>query len=99
MPQFTSETGRRARQRKAGLAAARYWRVRDFANLRLAREARSLNAARRREEKLRREAEKLHTVVTPVGLGGAWFCTCGLSGYGQAAIVPRHRAALGRERI
>ena len=56
MPPFTSETARRARQRKAGLASARHWRGRGFANLELARQQRSLNAWRRREEKRQREA-------------------------------------------
>ena len=41
MPLFNSETGRRARQRKAGLASAGYWREREFENLVRAREARS----------------------------------------------------------
>ena len=52
MPSFTSETARRARQRKAGLAAARHWRERGFANLERAREQRRLNilARQRREE-------------------------------------------------
>jgi hypothetical protein len=51
MPPFTSETAWRARQRKAGLAAARYWKARGFANVERARQQRSLNAWQRREEK------------------------------------------------
>jgi hypothetical protein len=52
MALFTSETARRARQRKAGLAAARRWRERGFANLERARQQRRLNilARQRREE-------------------------------------------------
>ncbi len=95
MPLFNSETGRRARQRKAGLAAARYWRAQGFPNLERAREQRSLNAALRREERLQQEAKKLHTVIHPFGLAGVWYCTCGLSGYGEESIILRHRAMLG----
>ena len=99
MPPFTSETARRARQRKAGLASARLWRKRDFANLKLARQQRSRNAARRREERLKREAEKLHTVIKPFGPAGVWYCTCGLRGNGEASILSLHRAALGLDRL
>ena len=97
MPPFTSETARRARQRKAGLAAARYWRGRGFANLKLARRQRSLNAARLREERMRREAEQRHTVIHPFGPAGVWYCTCGLSGAGEASVFPIHRYALDPE--
>jgi hypothetical protein len=55
MPLFTSETGRRARQRKAGLAAARANRERGFPNLKLARRQRSINTVRRRLAKMVRE--------------------------------------------
>jgi hypothetical protein len=56
MPPFTSETARRARQRKAGLAAARHWRECGFANLARAREQRQLKmlARRQREEEVLR---------------------------------------------
>jgi len=56
---FTSETGFRARQRKAGLASARYWGKRGYANLRRAREQRSINAWRRRMERWREETGRL----------------------------------------
>jgi hypothetical protein len=87
MPLFTPETGREARQRKAGLAAARYWRAQGGPNLERARERRSLNAALRREERLREEPKKLHTVIHPFGLAGVWYRTCGLSGYGGAHMT------------
>jgi|ERR1019366_8711002 hypothetical protein len=78
VPVFTSETGFRARQRKAGLAAARYWREREFANLLRAREVRSRNAALRREW-LRATADRQH-VLHYEPPGGRWECDCGLSG-------------------
>ena len=56
---FTSETGFRARQRKAGLASARYWRKQAYENLRWAREQRSINAWRRRMERWREETGRL----------------------------------------
>jgi hypothetical protein len=63
MPPFTSETARRARQRKAGLAAARYWRGQDFANLKLARQQRSQIALSRRLAKMIRELAEYNLTV------------------------------------
>ena len=71
MPPFTSETARRARQRKAGLASARLSREQGFANLKLARQQRSLNAWRRREEKRQREAAGQPPFVVNL------MCVCG----------------------
>ena len=91
VPVFTSETGFRARQRKAGLAAARYWREREFANLLRAREVRSRNAALRREW-LRATADRQH-VLHYEPPGGRWECDCGLSGDSTEQVVPMHREA------
>jgi hypothetical protein len=77
---FTTETARRARQRKAGLAAAGHRSKHDFANLERAREVRSLNAARRRIERSRRDAQRVHTVICPHGSAFVWYCSRGLSG-------------------
>lgn len=63
VPQFTSETGFRARQRKAGLAAARYWKAQGFANLVRARRQRSINSARRRLAKLVHELVEYGLIV------------------------------------
>lgn len=71
MALFTSETARRAQQRKAGLGAARYWRERGFTNLEAARRQRSLNAWLRREEKRRREATDQSPIVVILK------CPCG----------------------
>jgi len=95
MPHFTTETARKARQRKAGLAAARYWQQHDFANLERARQQRSLNAARRRAERLQREAEQRHNLIFPHGVAFVWYCSCGLIGHGEKTVVPIHREALG----
>jgi hypothetical protein len=92
MSRFTHETGRKARCRKAGLAAARFWRQYGFANLEKAREQRSLNAARRREE---REARDQHALVFPHGWAHVWYCSCGLTGYCDESVVHLHREALG----
>jgi hypothetical protein len=90
VPLFTSETGLRARQRKAGLAAARYWRERDFENLVRAREARSRYAALRREwfrlTENRRHALRYYP-------DGPWECDCGLNGDSTEQVVPMHRKA------
>jgi hypothetical protein len=66
---FTSETGRKARCRKAGLAAARYWRKSGFKNLELAREVRRRNVERRRELGLISPAwaKRLRSKGIPVG--------------------------------
>jgi hypothetical protein len=90
MPLFNSETGRRARQRKAGLAAARYWRERDFENLVRAREARSRYAALRREW-FRLTENRQH--VLRYDPDGPWECDCGLSGDSTEQAVPMHREA------
>ena len=90
MPLFTSETGRRARQRKAGLAAARYWRAQGFPNLERAREQRSLYAELRREW-FRLLEFRRH--VLRYGPGGPWECDCGLSGDSTEQVVPLHRKA------
>lgn len=63
MAQFTSETAWRARQRKAGLAAARYWREHGFANLELARQQRSDNASSRRMAKMIKELAENDLIV------------------------------------
>ena len=91
MPLFNSETGRRARQRKAGLASARYWRERDFENLVRAREARSRYAALRREW-LRATADRQHVWLYEPS-GGRWKCDCGLSGDSTDQVVRMHREA------
>jgi hypothetical protein len=65
------ETARLARQRKAGLASARLWREQGFANLKLARQQRSLNAWRRREEKREREVAEQRPLVVNLN------CPCG----------------------
>jgi hypothetical protein len=92
MSRFTHESARKARCRKAGLAAARFWRQYGFANLEKARTQRRLNAARRRSE---REASGQHMLVFPHGLPHVWYCSCGLLGRGQETVVPLHREALG----
>ncbi len=76
-------------------AAARYWQQYGFANLERARQQRSLNAARRRAERMQREAEQRHNVIFPHGSAFVWYCTCGLTGYGDKAVVSIHREALG----
>jgi hypothetical protein len=60
---FTSETAFRLKQRKAGLAAARYWEEREFTNLERARQQRSLNTARRRLRKMIRELVEYGFIV------------------------------------
>jgi len=90
MPLFTSETGFRARQRKAGLAAARHWRAHGFANLERAREARSQYAALRREW-FRLTENRRH--VLRYDPYGRWGCDCGLSGDSTEQVVTRHREA------
>ena len=92
MPLFTSETGFRARQRKAGLAAARYWKTLGFANLLRAREARSRYAALRREYQEATESRK-HTVRWFEAPAGSWECDCGLNGDSPAELVTFHREA------
>ena len=92
MPAFTSETGFRARQRKAGLASARYWKDRGFANLLQAREARSRYAALRREYQ-EATASRKHTVGWFEVPAGSWECDCGLSGDSPAELVSLHREA------
>ena len=92
MPAFTSETGRRARQRKAGLAAARYWEARGFENLERAREARSRYAALRREYQ-EATASRKHTVRWFQVPSGSWECDCGLSGDSPDQVVTYHREA------
>lgn len=88
VPLFTSETGFRARQRKAGLA--RYWKARGFANLELAREARSRYAALRREWFRAIESRQHVLRCDPNGL---WKRDCGLRGNSTEQIVPMHREA------
>lgn len=88
MPSFTSETGRRARRRKAGLASARYWRSRRFANL---VKARAVLAERRRRDSTQ------HTIVACSVSPRLWHCTCGLNGWGEESIIRNHRKALGLE--
>jgi len=68
---FTSETAFRLNQRKAGLAAAGYWKARGFANLEHARQQRSLNAWLRREERRQREAAERPPLVVTLK------CPCG----------------------
>jgi hypothetical protein len=46
---------------------------------------------------MRREAEQRHTVIHPFGPAGVWYCTCGLSGAGEASVFPIHRYALDPE--
>ena len=92
MPAFTSETGRRARQRKAGLAAARYWRAQGFPNLIRAREARSRYAALRREYQ-EATASRKHTVGWFEVPAGSWECDCGLRGESPEQLVSLHREA------
>ena len=60
---FTSETAFRLNQRKAGLAAARANGERGFPNLKLARQRRSINAARRRLAKIIRELIEYGLIV------------------------------------
>ena len=86
---FTSETGFRARQRKAGLAAARYWEARAFENLEKAREARRFYAARRREwYRINEKREHRYAYVPPAG---AWRCDCGLTGDSMDKIYLFHQ--------
>jgi len=54
-----------------------------------------LAASQRQEARLEREAEQRHTVIYPHGAAHVWYCTCGLTGYGDKAVVPIHREALG----
>jgi hypothetical protein len=91
---FTSETAFRLKQRKAGLAAARYWRAHGFENLELAREARSRYAALRREW-FRLTEFRRHALRN--GPSGLWECDCGLSGDSTDQVVPTHREASQRE--
>jgi hypothetical protein len=87
MPLFTPETGRRARQRKAGLASARYWRERGFANLERARDARSQYAELRREW-FRLTKDREHALQ--YYQDGLWKCDCGLRGDSTEQVVPMH---------
>src|ERR1700761_8826265 len=93
MGAFTSDTARRARCRKAGLAAARYWREHGFANLERAREQRKRNAALRREERERQEIRQSHTVIFPHGGLHVWYCSCGLTGYAHDTVIAVHHEA------
>jgi len=89
MARFTSDTGRRARCRKAGLHSALYWRDRDFVNL---VKARAVLAARRERDRVK------HTTIPCSAVSGLWHCTCGLSGRGgEASIFAVHRKVLGLE--
>jgi len=89
MPLFTSQTGFRARQRKAGLASARYWKEQGFANLGKAREARSRYAALKREW-LAENADRRHVLEWNED---SWKCDCGLSADSPDKVVPMHRKA------
>ena len=58
----------------SGTKVTATWCDHGFANLERGREARSLNTARRREERSQREAEKLYTIIIipaaqPAGAG------------------------------
>ena|ERR1039458_7582030 len=99
VPEFTSETGFRARQRKAGLAAARYWKARGFLNLERAREQRSVNAWRRREERRQREAaEQPPLVVTLKCPCGRIHSVADLSGLTDDELRMIHGLTRGRGR-
>ena len=77
MARFTSETGRKARQRKAGLASARVNRLTGFENLRIAREVQ----AHKREM-------REHSFTVSVN---GFQCSCGKSGDYVALIKAVHR--------
>jgi hypothetical protein len=89
---FTSETAKKARQRKAGLHAARVNRRNGWACLQRARAMRSLNAMWRRRERLRAQLQEAHFVQwSPWGPRGAWMCTCGEHNVGEV-LARQHLA-------
>jgi hypothetical protein len=61
--QFTSETAKRAQERKVGLGSLDTGGAGAFANLELAQQRRSLDAGQRREQKRQRKAAEQSPLV------------------------------------
>jgi hypothetical protein len=60
---FTREAARRAHRRRLGLRAAKTNRLTGFENLKRGRAVHSLNAARRRRERVRELAAQIHLMA------------------------------------